>query len=115
LHYYNEETDRQQAEDETREIDRAEAIRFASEPLAVLGQAYLSAMGSAGVASGQTTLSTTAVDTKNLEVRSRVAGSGTAVRGIGACDAMPTRTARTRWSERRAIRDGIAVGESPAH
>jgi hypothetical protein len=56
LHYYNEETDRQQAEDETREIDRAEAIRFASEPLAVLGQAYLSAMGSAGVASGQTTL-----------------------------------------------------------
>jgi hypothetical protein len=59
--------------------------------------------------------STTAVDTKNLEVRSRVAGSGTAVRGIGACDAMPTRTARTRWSERRAIRDGIAVGESPAH
>ena len=56
LHYYNEETDRQQAEDETRELDRAEAIRFASEPLAVLGQAYLSAMGSAGVASGQTTL-----------------------------------------------------------
>jgi hypothetical protein len=56
LHYYNEEMDRQQAEDETREVDRAEAIRFASEPLAVLGHAYLSALGSLGVASGQTAL-----------------------------------------------------------
>jgi hypothetical protein len=56
LHYYNEEMDRQQAEDETREVDRAEAIRFASEPLAVLGYGYLSALGSAGVASGQTVL-----------------------------------------------------------
>jgi hypothetical protein len=56
LHYYNEETDRQQAEDETREADRAEAIRFASEPLAVLGHAYLSALGSVGIASGQTAL-----------------------------------------------------------
>jgi hypothetical protein len=58
---------------------------------------------------------TTAVDKTKQEVRSRGAGSGTAGRGTGACAAMPTRPARTRWSERRAIRDGIAVGESPAH
>jgi hypothetical protein len=41
-------------------------------------------------------LSTTAVDAKNLVVRNRVAGSGTAVRGIDACDAIATMTTRTR-------------------
>ena len=57
LHYYNEETDRQQAEDEVWAEDRAESIRFASEPLAVLGHAYLCALNSADAAQGQTKLS----------------------------------------------------------
>jgi hypothetical protein len=41
-------------------------------------------------------LSTTAVDIAKQEVRIRVAGSGTAGRGTGACAAMPTRTTRSR-------------------
>ena len=40
--------------------------------------------------------STTAVDIAKQEVRIRVAGSGTAGRGTGACAAMPTRTTRSR-------------------
>ena len=41
-------------------------------------------------------LNTTAVDIAKQEVRSRVAGSGIAGRGSGACAAMPTRSIRTR-------------------
>ena len=63
----------------------------------------------------ETTSNTTAVDVRKLAVRTRVAGNGTAVRGIDACDAIATMTTRTRQSERRAIGGGIAVGESPAH
>src|ERR1700738_4240302 len=59
--------------------------------------------------------STTAVDKTKQEVRSRGAGSDTAGRGTGACAAMPTRPARTRWSERRAIGGGTVAGGSPAH
>lgn len=50
LHYFDDESDRLRAEDETLQADRARAIQFASEPLAVLGHAYLCALGSAGVA-----------------------------------------------------------------
>lgn len=50
-HYYDEETDRLQAEREVREEDRNKALLFASEPLAVLGCAYVAAPGSADVAS----------------------------------------------------------------
>jgi SRSO17 transposase len=49
------------------------------------------------------------------KVRSRVVGSGTAGRGTGACAAMPTRTTRIRWSERRAIGGDTSAGGSPAH
>lgn len=59
--------------------------------------------------------STTAVDIVKHEVRSRVAGSGAAGRGTGACAAMPTRTTRTRWSERHAIGGDTSTGGSPAH
>jgi hypothetical protein len=53
LFYYDEEMARLAAEKETREKDRAKAIEFAQEPLAVLGSSYLTAMdtGSEGVAS----------------------------------------------------------------
>ncbi|WP_246184168.1 hypothetical protein [Paraburkholderia bonniea] len=53
LHYYDDETARLQAEAETREQDRAETIRFASEPLAVLSSVYLCALGP-GAAYGMT-------------------------------------------------------------
>ncbi|CDY76725.1 hypothetical protein BGLT_05810 [Caballeronia glathei] len=51
LHYYDEETDRLRAEQEALEADRIQAVEFAREPLAVLGSAYLCAMGAYGVAS----------------------------------------------------------------
>jgi hypothetical protein len=51
LHAYDDENIRLDAQDEVREEDRAEAIEFASEPLAVLGYTYLCAMGGANVAS----------------------------------------------------------------
>ncbi len=51
LLYYEQELERLQAEDEARLRDREKAIRFASEPLAVLGCAYLSGVGSANLAS----------------------------------------------------------------
>ncbi|CAE6790066.1 hypothetical protein R69927_06355 [Paraburkholderia domus] len=47
LHYFDEENDRLRAEEETTEVDRATALRFAQEPLAVLGFAYISALGRA--------------------------------------------------------------------
>lgn len=49
-HLYDDELERLKAEDAVREEDRAKAIRFASEPLAVLGHAYLCAMGSVDAA-----------------------------------------------------------------
>lgn len=48
--YYDEEIDRLLAEQEVVEADRARAIEFAREPLAVLGLAYSCAMGAYGVA-----------------------------------------------------------------
>ncbi|WP_230943569.1 hypothetical protein [Burkholderia territorii] len=51
LLYYEQELERLQAENEARQRDREKAIRFASEPLAVLGYAYLSGVGSANLAS----------------------------------------------------------------
>jgi hypothetical protein len=51
LHYFDEETERLQAEREVRRQDRDKALLFASEPLAVLGCAYLVASGSTDVAS----------------------------------------------------------------
>lgn len=51
LLYYEQELDRLQAEDEARQQDRKKAIRFASEPLAVLGCAYLSGLGNVDLAS----------------------------------------------------------------
>jgi hypothetical protein len=51
LFYYDDETDRLQAEREVFEADRARAIEFAREPLAVLGSAYVCALGEYGVAS----------------------------------------------------------------
>jgi hypothetical protein len=50
LHYYDEETERRQAQRDVRAEDWARALLFASEPLAVLGCAYLTAPGSANVA-----------------------------------------------------------------
>lgn len=44
-HYFDEETDRLSAETEARETDRAMALQFAQEPLAVLGHAYVCALG----------------------------------------------------------------------
>jgi hypothetical protein len=72
LHYYNEEMDRQQAEDETREVDRTEAIGFASEPLAVAGLAYLSALRSIDVASGTTVLQAETVESGGGAIRHTV-------------------------------------------
>jgi hypothetical protein len=51
LLYHEQELERLQAEDEARLRDREKAIRFASEPLAVMGCAYLSGAGSANLAS----------------------------------------------------------------
>ncbi|KWA30833.1 hypothetical protein WT39_09015 [Burkholderia territorii] len=51
LLYYEQELERLQAENEARQRDREKAIQFASEPLAVLGYAYLSGVGSANLAS----------------------------------------------------------------
>lgn len=50
LHYYDEETERLRAEQEARQEDREKGLRFAREPLAVLGLAVLSAHGRDGVA-----------------------------------------------------------------
>lgn len=50
LHYYDEELDRRQAQREVRVEDREKALRFASEPLAVLDYAYLTGPGSADIA-----------------------------------------------------------------
>ncbi|RBB33091.1 hypothetical protein DPV79_36285 [Burkholderia reimsis] len=50
LHYYDEATQRRQAQHDVRADDRAKALLFASEPLAVLGCTYLTAPGSAHVA-----------------------------------------------------------------
>ncbi|KWF63744.1 hypothetical protein [Burkholderia pseudomultivorans] len=50
LHYYDEEVVRQEAEDEVLREDRAKAIRFASEPLAVVGLSYLCGAGPEDVA-----------------------------------------------------------------
>lgn len=49
-HYYDEETERLRADDEVCRADRAEAILFASEPLAVAASAYLCEPGHSGVA-----------------------------------------------------------------
>lgn len=51
LHYYDEESERRRAEKEARQEDRDKALLFASEPLAVVGCAYLSAPGSEDLAS----------------------------------------------------------------
>jgi hypothetical protein len=50
LHYYDDEVARLKADDDVLEEDRAKAIRFASEPLAVVGLSYLCSSGAAGVA-----------------------------------------------------------------
>jgi hypothetical protein len=50
LHYFQEETSRVEAARAVYEEDQTETIEFASEPLAVLGSAYLCAMGSEGIA-----------------------------------------------------------------
>ncbi|MFC4702627.1 hypothetical protein [Paraburkholderia caffeinitolerans] len=50
LHYYDEETARLKAEDETLQEDREKAIRFACEPLAVLDFGYLCGAGDVDVA-----------------------------------------------------------------
>jgi len=50
LWYYEDETNRIRAEDEVDLEDREDTVQFATEPLAVLGCAYLSASGSADVA-----------------------------------------------------------------
>lgn len=50
LHFFEEESNHLIASEEVRQADRAEAIAFGSEPLAVLGVAYLCAMASKGVA-----------------------------------------------------------------
>ncbi|MFL9919653.1 hypothetical protein PQR75_30585 [Paraburkholderia fungorum] len=50
-HYYDEETERFCADDEVCRADRAEAIQFASEPLAVVAHAYLCEPGHTGLAS----------------------------------------------------------------
>lgn len=61
LHYYDDETARREARMELRRQDRDKAIEFASEPLAVLGHAFLSAAGEASlsehVLNGDTLLS----------------------------------------------------------
>ena len=44
--YFEQETERTAAESEQLAVDRAEAIRFAREPLAILGHAYLTALAS---------------------------------------------------------------------
>lgn len=72
LHYYNEEADRLQAEDETLATDREEAIRFAGEPLAVLGYTYLSALGSVAVVQGQTALRAQKTDAGEDAIRHTV-------------------------------------------
>lgn len=60
LHYYDEEIARRKAEDEVLQEDMAKAIRFASEPLAVVGLSYLCGFGAAGsakkIAHGETVL-----------------------------------------------------------
>ncbi|NVH73174.1 hypothetical protein FSB08_11430 [Paraburkholderia sp. JPY432] len=61
LHYYGEEMQRLQAEREVRSRDRDTALRFGSEPLAVLGFEYLTALGhekvAARIAKGESMLS----------------------------------------------------------
>ncbi|HEY4297389.1 MAG TPA: hypothetical protein VGM85_13025 [Paraburkholderia sp.] len=61
LHYYDDETAHREAKMELRQQDRNKAIEFASEPLAVLGYAFLSAAGegslSEHVLNGNTLLS----------------------------------------------------------
>ncbi|MEX3812708.1 hypothetical protein AB3X96_21000 [Paraburkholderia sp. BR13439] len=61
LHYYGEEMQRLQAEREVRSRDRDAALRFGSEPLAVLGFEYLTALGhekvAARIAKGESMLS----------------------------------------------------------
>lgn len=49
LHFHDEDCNDLAARDEVRQADREEAIAFGTEPLAVLGAAYLSAMGPSGV------------------------------------------------------------------
>jgi hypothetical protein len=49
LLYYEQETARLQAEEEVLAEDRAKAVRFAREPLAVVGSAYLCAIGRSSV------------------------------------------------------------------
>ncbi|QTD93123.1 hypothetical protein [Burkholderia anthina] len=51
LLYYEQELERLKAEDDARQRDTEKAVQFASEPLAVLGCAYLSGLGSANLAS----------------------------------------------------------------
>ncbi|CAG9258354.1 conserved hypothetical protein [Burkholderia diffusa] len=50
LHYYDDEVARLKAMDETLQEDGEKAVRFASEPLAVLGFAYLCGAGTSDVA-----------------------------------------------------------------
>jgi hypothetical protein len=49
-HYYDEQMQRRQAERDARAEDREKALRFAREPLAVLGYTYLTALGSTDAA-----------------------------------------------------------------
>lgn len=51
LHFYDEETAKLGAENEALQQDRATALQFASEPLAVLACAYLCALGNSDAAS----------------------------------------------------------------
>jgi hypothetical protein len=50
LHYYQEEANRLAAEEEALDEDRATAVQFAREPLAVVGYAYLCSLGKSNVA-----------------------------------------------------------------
>jgi hypothetical protein len=60
LHYYDEETVKLRAENDTRQQDRATALQFASEPLALIACSYICAFGENGaagkVARGETAL-----------------------------------------------------------
>jgi len=79
LHYYDDETARREARMELRRQERNKAIEFASEPLAVLGHAFLSAAGEASlsehVLNGNTLLSARKATAGNDAIRHTVLNS----------------------------------------
>lgn len=105
VHFYEDEKHRLVAIAEVDKADREEAIAFGAEPLAVLGNAYLCAMGTDGVA--------TSIAAKQTALAARTAGAGHAAVRHTRLDLDEGEEGVARY--RRVFRALLAAIDGPLH